>query len=917
MSKPINPAIQSDNSLANGLLRCITFTEGSGSTLTDYSTLVANLTTRASFATSPATWGIDSTQGNYISFNGTTQDAVGTDTGLPTGTAARTFAFLFRTTVTTFQFFSGYGTSGDSFLGFGLGSPDGKNQPINSLDMTTLVHGSSGRISFADGQWHLGHCVLDASSNLTLYVDGQSIPVGSDGVNSSATVPFSPIATALGGNFFLGQLGSTGGSNPDGSYGSNYGGDMAGVWAWNRALSPADINNHYSDPWQMVRPAAAPPGVTNISVAPSNQTITGATEQFIATVTATGGAAQTVTWSRSPAIGSIDADGLFTTPAQTNAVQTVTITATSTFDTSKFGSTTATIPALVPQSATTTIAVSDSNRHFAPAAFYFDAGTAATSVFGYEKTAVTGTATIALAVDTSAQAAASLPATSYPVIAWSISGGAVQTQQLSPGQTSVTLATRLTTSVTYGVEWWVQSLTSFADTYTFFAVKVGDLILNSGGATVAPALRPKVLISIGDSISIGQAAIAAVSTAANEHQGENSRACYVAAVAQGLAAEFGQLGWSGNGFETNLATNAWPPIPTAFGLHNAGKSRLVSGKFSPLPDYVLSEAGHNGNTTAADVSAYLAALRAASATSTLIVQVLPFSRANAAAITAGFAAYNGTVNTVPDGASAVSVGTTDPRTVLVDLGPLPALGDVGHASAQSFDGTHPDGATSLALGAPIISAIRAAERLLTTPSSSTPSASDIAQAVLAAAELTPIKANVTALNSSNAAATQLVTQLNTPAATEISNLAAQTAEAVGNLTTADAAPGTLLAAVDTAGTAALPASVAIDLAAIKTKVAQILLDPLTGGMYIAPAGMELVMVEPGINARQALSPILAASAGAITGAGATSGTGGVQVSSPQVGSSAPVVRITGSLNNGTRATTTLNLAPALPVPTPS
>jgi hypothetical protein len=85
--------------------------------------------------------------------------------------------------------------------------------------------------------------------------------------------------------------------------------------------------------------------VTSVVVSPSSVTLAGlATQQFTATVNGTNGVEQTVTWSATA--GSIDASGLFTAPAASGGVQTITITATSTVDNTKTGTATVTIPAL-------------------------------------------------------------------------------------------------------------------------------------------------------------------------------------------------------------------------------------------------------------------------------------------------------------------------------------------------------------------------------------------------------------------------------------------------------------------------------------------------------------------------------------------------------------------------------------------
>ncbi len=104
---------------------------------------------------------------------------------------------------------------------------------------------------------------------------------------------------------------------------------------------------------EIVAGASAPPGV---SVAVSPKTVSlgpSQTQQFTASVT---GATNTaVTWSLSPAVGTISGSGLYTAPSTISSTQSVTVTATSAADTTK--SDTATITLNPPGGALTTIRV--------------------------------------------------------------------------------------------------------------------------------------------------------------------------------------------------------------------------------------------------------------------------------------------------------------------------------------------------------------------------------------------------------------------------------------------------------------------------------------------------------------------------------------------------------------------------------
>ena len=98
--------------------------------------------------------------------------------------------------------------------------------------------------------------------------------------------------------------------------------------------------------------ALSPPSFT-IVVNPSNVTLNaGQSQAFTAQVI---GVSQTgVTWSISPSTGSIDVNGVYTTPASITTTQTVTVTATSTFDQATTGTAKITLNAPAAVSITVT-----------------------------------------------------------------------------------------------------------------------------------------------------------------------------------------------------------------------------------------------------------------------------------------------------------------------------------------------------------------------------------------------------------------------------------------------------------------------------------------------------------------------------------------------------------------------------------
>ena len=79
-----------------------------------------------------------------------------------------------------------------------------------------------------------------------------------------------------------------------------------------------------------------------VTASPSTVSLgAGQSQQFNATVT--GSLNQSVTWSISPAVGTISATGLYTAPAVLTSNQVVTVTATSVADITRFGTATVTL----------------------------------------------------------------------------------------------------------------------------------------------------------------------------------------------------------------------------------------------------------------------------------------------------------------------------------------------------------------------------------------------------------------------------------------------------------------------------------------------------------------------------------------------------------------------------------------------
>ncbi len=183
----------------------------------------------------------------------------------------------------------------------------------------------------------------------------------------------------------------------------------------------------------------------------------------------------------------------------------------------------------------------------------------------------------------------------------------------------------------------------------------------------------------------------------------------------------------------------------------------------------------------------------------------------------------------------------------------------------------------------------------------------------------PCPADLKMIGGSSALAMTLAGQLTLTVAQQQEQIALllQQAQASAPPAGTTAAPGSLLQTIADAATAAATAAagvgtstidpnLAANIAAVKKKTDALFVETSTGAVIISAAGLETIQVEPGINLRQALAPILAATTGAVTGAGAT-GNGTAVVIAPQATATPAVQRLTCDMLNGTRTNVKLTL----------
>jgi len=349
-----------------------------------------------------------------------------------------------------------------------------------------------------------------------------------------------------------------------------------------------------------------------------------------------------------------------------------------------------------------TVSITDANLFFSPYNWYSDGiGTMqasnvnASSTFAMTNTpgaymkftlSAANAGFVSLLLDTTPLNA--ITAANCPTLAISVDGQAFVSQLLvyATGTTRVSLAGDLSagnhTVLIFFRSVTLSSSLAMGDRWNTPAsvVKVTGLEFDGkGSATATQTLQPKRIVIFGDSITEGADAVG--STNANGDQ--DASQTFGALLGEGLGAEFGIIGFSGQGWtiaaygNVPMFYNTAAPASSTFDKYFSGATRLAAGQFTPAPDDIITLQGRNDGTggatdaaVTATVSAWIAAARA-EAPSARIAVVIPIDGSKRSAITAGVSA------------------AADPNTVLLDLGaaiePTIAAGGL-----NTNDGVHPN-----------------------------------------------------------------------------------------------------------------------------------------------------------------------------------------------------------------------------------
>lgn len=162
----------------------------------------------------------------------------------------------------------------------------------------------------------------------------------------------------------------------------------------------------------------------------------------------------------------------------------------------------------------------------------------------------------------------------------------------------------------------------------------------SGFSATYESIRPNKVFIFGDSLTQGWC-VDSTTSCSSSSSVDDALGTWASPIAEALNAEYGQIGYAGQGFNTAGQASV-PTFNTAWSSVASGFSRLTTGLFTIQPDYIVVMHGTNGTPLQSDVATAISNLRGAAPSATIffIVPGGGFSRTNItnavnAAITGG------------------------------------------------------------------------------------------------------------------------------------------------------------------------------------------------------------------------------------------------------------------------------------------
>jgi hypothetical protein len=293
--------------------------------------------------------------------------------------------------------------------------------------------------------------------------------------------------------------------------------------------------------------------------------------------------------------------------------------------------------------AATIIDPADPGIYYSPGCWHVVRGSATEVTNGcYFRTTLNNTATVALNFNVAQQY---VYANNFTQLWWRIDGpaGTWTTVSLTTTTPAVRLTIPATTnpssrkqhllevvvknSVSAGNRWNVADPTG-----QWAAVILTGITVDTGGSAARPAVAPKTILVMGDSVTegFGNACTGAACNAAGITANEDAMQSYAWVLLRDLGAEGSLIGFAGQSWEGRSPTNA-PPFTASYNLLYEGVPRSFAGI-----DMVVINQGSNGGPSGADVPTVLHGMVAAGLTGVAVV-ICPFRTDSCAAEKAALA----------------------------------------------------------------------------------------------------------------------------------------------------------------------------------------------------------------------------------------------------------------------------------------
>ncbi len=257
----------------------------------------------------------------------------------------------------------------------------------------------------------------------------------------------------------------------------------------------------------------------------------------------------------------------------------------------------------------------------------------------------------------------------YPIVAWTVNNGPIQTHQLVAGETSITLSDSVANPF---IDFYIKGLSPIEDRFTGDvppnALTITGFLIDPNGKILAAPKPNPLWLNIGDSILSGDGAALAAKQGRPTNDlwaaSDDARASYGYLLSQHYGYRESRLAFGGYAWAGGMAKN--PQVADLIDQLTSTTSRLTGDKLVPCPEVVLINLGENRASNAEHIIAALGKLRLRTNAETKIIVMIPISGKARDEITRAVATYLQT--------------SKDAHTHLLDLGSI---------TFDTCDGQHP------------------------------------------------------------------------------------------------------------------------------------------------------------------------------------------------------------------------------------